>query len=384
MPDNNHPDESSGDTTMASSRGNDPDLPYWLAIDRVRGIGPARFSLLMSFFGSAEAAWCADPADWMSAGLDGRAVASFTAQRPRIEPQAEADRLTALGFQVLRYVDPDYPHLLAEIPLPPPLLYLRGNLAPADDLAISVVGTRRVTTYGRQVTEQISHELARQGITIVSGLARGVDTCAHRATLSAGGRTIAVLGCGLDLMYPPENAKLAARIAENGAVLTQFPLGTRPEAGNFPARNRLISGLSLGVVVTEAPEGSGALITARCAGEQGRDVFAVPGSIYSKASIGTHRLIQDGAKLVASVDDILSELDLPRLPPSRAQLRPDDESEAMVLRLLERGTALHVDELCHSLGLPVSTVSAMLAVLELRGLITLVGPMTYAAVAGAG
>jgi DNA processing protein len=365
----------------------DPDLPYWLALNRVRGIGPARFRLLLDAFGTAQAAWDSDPADWLAAGLDGRTVAGFTEQRRHIEPHAEVEQLIKLRVQALRVVDPTYPRLLAEISLPPPVLYVRGRLLSQDSLAVAIVGTRRATTYGRQVTDQISRELAEQGITIVSGLARGIDTCAHGAALAGGGRTIAVLGCGPDIVYPPENARLLERLIEDGAAVTPFPPGTRPEARNFPARNSLISGLSLGVVVTEAPENSGALITARFAGEQGRDVFAIPAGIYNKSSLGALQLIQDGAKLVMGVTDILSELNLqmlqsaatPKIPPAYTETR-DSTAEGHLLGLLGSGAeAQHIDDLCHTSGIPIETVSATLAMLELKGLVKLVGPMTYIA-----
>lgn len=274
---------------------------------------------------------------------------------------------------------------------------MRGTLLPEDAWAVGLVGTRRVTAYGRAITEQLSRELAQQHITVVSGLARGVDTIAHMATLDAGGRTVAVLGCGPDLVYPPENAKLAARIIEQGALVTEFAPGTQPELGNFPARNRLISGLSLAVLVTEAPADSGALITARFAGEQGRDVFAVPGNINSRASTGANRLIQDGAKRVLGIGDVLSELNLHLVPPpdegddlfqaapaeqlalSLGAPQPENETEAQVLGGLSRdGQPRHIDELCRALGLPVATVSGTLVLLELRGMVRLTGPMTYA------
>jgi DNA processing protein len=220
-----------------------------------------------------------------------------------------------LRVWALRITDLRYPRLLREIALPPALLYVRGTLLPDDDWAVAIGGTRRATTYGRHVTDRLAGELAQQRVTVVSGLAQGIDTHAHTAALDAGGRTIAVLGCGPDLVYPPENARLAARIVEAGAVVTEFAPGTQPDAGNFPARNRLISGLSLGVVVTEAPEVCGALITTRFAAEQGRDAFAVPGNIYNRSSIGTNRLIQDGAKLVQN-------LRLPRLKAGESDRLP--------------------------------------------------------------
>lgn len=358
----------------------DPDLPYWLALSRVRGIGPARFHLLLEHFGSAEHVWHSDPDDWLAAGLDPFTAAGFTEERLRIAPAAELEALSRQQIGVLRWSDSGYPPLLKEIHLPPPVLYLRGRMLPADNLALAIVGTRRATAYGRQVTQQITTDLARRRFTIVSGLARGVDSCAHAAALAAGGRTVAVLGTGPDIVYPPENARLLERLIENGAAVTCFPPGTPPHAGNFPARNQLISGLSLGVVVTEAPQQSGALITARFAGEQGRDVFAVPAGIYSKSSFGALQLIQDGAKLVMEVRDILDELNFSMVPTSNPTegVAAENETEARLLALLATGEgAQHVDELCHLSGFPIATVGATLAWLELRGLVTLVAPQTY-------
>ena len=272
----------------------DPDLPYWLAVNRIKGVGPARFKLLLGRLRHGRGRVDRQP----------RRVAARRAGRPHggrvraaaaaIVPEAEVERLVKLRVGVLRVAILSIRGSCARSRLPPPILYVRGALTPEDDWAV-IVGTRRATTYGKQVTERLAGELAQQRVTIVSGLARGIDTHAHTAALEAGGRTVAVLGCGPDLVYPPENAKLAARIVEQGAVVTEFAPGTQPDAGNFPARNRLISGLSLGVLVTECPEDSGALITARFAGEHGRDVFAVPGNITSRSSAGANRLIQDGA-----------------------------------------------------------------------------------------
>jgi DNA processing protein len=359
----------------------DPDLPYWLALNRVKGIGPARFRLLLDTFGAAEAIWQASPAAWQDAGLDARTAAAFEQQRRRIVPDAELERLVRLRIGVLRICDDAYPRLLREIALPPPALYVRGVLSADDDFALAVVGTRRATAYGRHITERLVGELAGQRITIVSGLARSIDTYAHTAALEAGGRTIAVLGCGPDLVYPPENSRLAARIIESGALVTVFPPGTQPDAGNFPARNRLISGLSLGVLVTEAPEASGALIITRFAAEQGRDVFAVPANISSRSSAGCNRLIQDGAILVLEVNDILSELNL-HLVPQQMEMRellPENDTESALLgRLSAAGEPQHIDELCRATGLPVAAVSAALVMMDLKGLVRLAGPMTYA------
>lgn len=365
----------------------DPDMPFWLALNRVRGIGPARFRLLLS--SAVGGLWerarrlAGDPSGLAVGGIgcaDG-GVASASAAAHRASSRGRAAHRVAGG--ALRTIDPAYPRLLQEIPLPPPVLYVRGSLAPQDEWALGIVGPRRATPYGKQMTEKLAGELARQNITIVSGLAMGIDTAAHHAALAVGGRTLAVLGCGPDLVYPPDNAKLAARIVEQGAILTEFPPGTQPEAGNFPARNRLISGLSLGVLVTEAPETSGALITTRFAAEQGRDIFAVPGNVTSRASVGANQLIQDGAKMVLEVGDILSELNLHLAPQQMEILElrealPENASEARLLALLDASDdAGHIDDLCRASGLPIAEVSGTLVMLELKGLVRLAGPMTY-------
>ena len=369
------------DIAPIASVMDDPDLPFWLAMNRIRGVGPARFRLLLDRYGSAQAAWNDSPAGWQAAGLDARTASAFDTQRHQIVPEAELERLARLRVRAIRFVDQEYPRLLREIQLPPVILYVRGTLTPDDDLSVAVVGTRRASTYGRQATERLVTGLVAQQITIISGLARGIDTAAHSAALDASGRTIAVLGCGPDLVYPPENARLAARIVEHGAVVTEFAPGTQPEAGNFPARNRLISGLSLGVLVVEAPEDSGALITTRFAAEQGRDVFAVPGNIYSRSSTGANRLIQDGARLVMDVADILSELNV-HMVPQQLQMRdllPENDVETRLLAMLrDASEPVHADELCRESGLPVAEVSSTLVMMELKGLVRAVGPMMYA------
>jgi DNA processing protein len=274
--------------------------------------------------------------------------------------------------------DEAYPARLREIYDYPPVLYVRGELRPEDEYAVAVVGTRRATVYGKQVTSELAAELAAAGITVVSGLARGVDTIAHRAALGAGGRTIAVFACGLDIVYPPENDRLAREIAAHGACISEYPLGTRPRAENFPRRNRILSGLGLGVLVTEAAETSGALITARFAVEQNREVFALPGSVLSPASRGTNRLIQDGAKLVRQASDIMEELNLTTAARQMEmrEVLPDTGIEAVLLRELT-AEPLHIDEVCRRSGLPVAEVSGTLAMMELKGLIKQVGAMNY-------
>ncbi|KUK92384.1 MAG: DNA protecting protein DprA, partial [Anaerolineaceae bacterium 46_22] len=275
----------------------------------------------------------------------------------------------------------DYPRLLREIDQSPPVIYVKGTLTPADEFAIAIVGTRRVSEYGQQITRDISIFLAGHGLTIVSGLARGVDGIAHRHALEAGGRTIAVLGSGVDVIYPPEHRKLAEAISENGAVISDYPLGTQPEGINFPPRNRIISGLSLGTIVVEAGDRSGALITADFALEQGRDVFAVPGNVLSPASRGTNRLIQNGAYAMVSPQDVLDVLNLSELESIKTarQVLPADKTEARILQVMNF-EPLHIDEICNEVGLPVDKVSAALTMMELKGLVQHVGTMRYAVV----
>ena len=267
---------------------------------------------------------------------------------------------------------------MREIYAPPPVIYVRGKLNPEDEWAVAVVGTRRATAYGKQVARMLSQDLVRNGVTVVSGLARGIDAEAHRAALDAGGRTLAVMACGLDRIYPPEHRKLAHEIAENGALISDYPVGTRPEARNFPPRNRIISGLSLGVVVVEAGSKSGALITVEFAIEQGREVFAVPGNIVSRTSVGCNRIIQDGAKMVLHVRDVLEELNLTMIE-QHAEVRavlPTDGTEAQLLQLIS-DDPLHVDEICRQSQMPVHKVSGTLAMMELKGMIRQVTGMHY-------
>jgi len=353
---------------------------YYVGFNLVRGIGPARLRMLIDAFGDVERAWHA-PADALyRVGLDRRSLENLLETRARVDLDREVRRVAAVGAHILTWEDEGYPKLLAEIPDPPPVLYVRGELKPEDAWAVAVVGTRRASTYGREVTRRLVSVLAQSGVTIVSGLARGVDAVAHQTALEAGGRTIAVLGCGIDLVYPPEHRELARRIAAQGALVSEYPLGTQPEPGNFPPRNRIISGLSLGVVITEAGRDSGALITADYAAEQGRDVFAVPGSILSAGCAGTNRLIQDGAKPVLDAADILQELNLTMVAEQKEarQALPTTETEALILAHLS-AEPVHVDDLTRAVGLPVAQVTSTLALMELKGMVRQVGGMKYVA-----
>jgi len=274
-------------------------------------IGAVTYRRLVSVFGSAEGALAA-PRDRLTEvpGIGPETAAAIIESRSESAERAEAEieRAAELGVEMIPCTAPGYPRPLASIYDPPLVLYVKGEYAPGDELAVAIVGSRRCSYYGRSTAEMLAGALCRAGFTVTSGLARGIDSAAHRGALDAGGRTVAVLGNGLAGIYPPENEKLAEEVAAGGAVLSEFALGAKPDRGNFPRRNRIISALSLGVVVVEGNERSGALITARWAGEQGREVFAVPGKIDSPLARGPHRLIKDGAKLVESVDDILEEL----------------------------------------------------------------------------
>jgi len=282
---------------------------------------------------------------------------------------SETERARSLGFSILTPLSPDYPELLRQIPDPPLALYVRGDPKILSLPAIAIVGSRNATAYGRTAAEALAGGLTGRGFTVVSGFARGIDEAAHRAALRSGGRTVAVLGCGGDVDYPRGNGELRDRIAGSGCMVTEFPFGTEPEKHTFPRRNRIISGLSLGVVVVEAMERSGALITARHAMEQNREVYAVPGSIFSPGSFGPNRLIRDGAKLVENVDDVLEEiqgqLDLPSVPQPVPVLTPDESS---VYAALSKETS-QADELGARVGLPMSRLLSVLSLLELKRLV---------------
>lgn len=357
------------------------DKRYWIGFTFVKGIGAVRFQRLLDRFGDAESAWGAAPTELAEAGLSLKLIERLVAIREKVDLSRIWNQIQSKEIQVLTWLDEAYPQRLKEIEQPPPVLYLRGELSTEDDWAVAIVGSRKVTPYGRQVTEQIASFLAANGITVVSGLARGVDAIAHKAALNAGGRTFAVLGSGVDRTYPPENRALAEQIFEQGAVLSDYAPGTPPEASNFPPRNRIISGLSMAVVVVEAGETSGALITADFAAEQGREIFAVPGNILAPQSKGTNKLIQKGALPLLSANDIMQTLNLTRVGQHKAARKalPADEVEAKLLNAMS-DEPQHVDEIRNQTGLPVEKVSATLVMMELKGMVRQVGNMQYVAV----
>ncbi|MFZ2446077.1 MAG: DNA-processing protein DprA [Syntrophobacteraceae bacterium] len=353
----------------------------WLKLKLVPGLGNRSVLNLLEVFGSPENILAAGLKGLTAAGVAREAALhALAAKRFIRDPDAEWAKLKAQNVRLLCLGDADYPSNLAGIPDPPAVLFTSGAVEPRDLVSIAVVGSRYASPAGLIFTEKLCSDLALSGVTVVSGFAVGIDSAAHRGAIKANGRTLAVLGCGLDVNYPSINADLKREIDASGAILTEFGLGTPPAPGNFPARNRIISGLSLGVVVVEAAEKSGSLITARYALEQGREVFAVPGVAGSLRSTGTHRLLKQGAKLAEGVEDILEEIrplirtgkgpvPQPPLdrPPVRAESCPREES--ILLRIMDK-VPKHIDEIAHDAGVPVQQAAAMLLALELRGLVS--------------
>ena len=335
-----------------------------IALSLLPFMTPNRTRLLFEAFDSAASA-CSAPPTLLAGLLSVTAEQAAEVRNPLTTRRRE--QIAALREQVIARTDPGYPPLLREIPDPPLVLHCRGDRSLLARGAVAIVGSRRATPYAINVAAHLTKPLAEAGLVIVSGLARGVDAAAHAAALDAGGATIAVLGTGIDLVYPRSNARLFDRIAERGLIVSEFPPGTAPLAMNFPMRNRVISGLTAGTVVVEATSRSGSLITARMAAEQGREVFAVPGSIFSPASEGTHRLIQYGAKLVHDIGDIVEEL------PGGIQLRPagvdklPESPLAEVLAVLQRDEGAHVDAIASRAGRARGEVAHSLLQLELDG-----------------
>ncbi|MEW6717114.1 MAG: DNA-processing protein DprA [Chloroflexota bacterium] len=354
---------------------------YWVGFNLVKGIGPARLRALLDVFGDAETAWKASVSDLREAGLGTQIFEQMVQVREEIDLEQIWASIEAKNVGVITWIDENYPRRLKDLDYSPPVLYIRGELLPDDDWAVAMVGTRRMTGYGRQVATDVASYLASRGVTIISGLARGIDSVAHEAALQVGGRTIAVLGNGVDIIYPPEHRRLAQRIIECGALISDYPPGTPPESSNFPPRNRIISGLSKAVIVVEAGKKSGALITASFAAEQGREVFAVPGNIIAPQSKGTNHLIQQGARPLLDPQDVLDVLNLTQLPAfmEARTLLPADAKEAQLMELL-RNEPYHVDELCERTGWMVEEVSSTLALMELKGMVRSLGGMNYMAV----
>jgi DNA processing protein len=349
----------------------------WLALSFVPGVGLIHYRRLVERFRHPKGALRASYAELCAVeGIGPTVAAAIRGFRDEARVSRELELVRAHEVTLLNFRDSNYPENLLRIPDPPPLLYVKGSLTRGDRLAIAVVGSRMASPYGRSVTFRLAKDLVRQGVTVVSGMARGIDSFAHQGALASKGRTIAVLGCGVDVVYPSSNRKIYEDIVSMGAVVSELPMSSEPEAGHFPRRNRIISGLSLGVTVVEANTKSGSLITARQALDQNREVFAVPGNILSAKSKGTHELIRRGAKLVETASDILEEI-APhlRLMPAEASREGDEEQAESLTK--EQGIVfgaidaepVHIDQVISQSPLSPAKISALLLELELRGLV---------------
>jgi len=352
------------------------DAFYWLALSLTPGVGSILIKRLLDRFKTPEAIFHAPMKELLRIEGLGERVAGEIRKGPLEKAvEKELNLLKGLGGTILTFKEDAYPKRLRDIYDPPALLYVRGELKKEDELAVAIVGSRKTSLYGRWITEKVSQELARYGVTIVSGMARGIDSVAHKGAISGGGRTIAVLGCGVDVIYPSENRNLFHQIINQGAILSEFPMGSPPEGGHFPRRNRIISGLSIGVAVVQASAESGSLITAGYALEQGREVFAVPGNVGAEGSRGTNRLIKEGAKLVETSEDILEDI-LPQWTRERETIQKveppkrDLNEEEMALYQLLGETPVHIDVIIRESRFDPGRVSSLLLDLELKGLIS--------------
>ena len=346
----------------------------YIALNMMDNIGPVRVRAMMSALGSVEAIFTADREELMRAeGVGVEVAKGIVEQRSKIDPARELKKAESLGFRIITQADAEYPEVLKTLHGPPLALYVWGTLDVKDRHAVAIVGTRHATHYGLTVADRLGYQLVRVGYSVVSGLARGIDTAAHKGALKGEGRTLAVIGSGLDNIYPPENAELARQISERGAVISEFPLGRQPDRTTFPYRNRVVSGLSMGVVVVEAGANSGALNTTDHALEQGRSVFAVPGRIDTPGAKGSHKLIKNGARLVEDVDDILQEFEFLIPPEKKKQAAALDErpevqlsgDEQAVVRALWEGS-LDVDSLTRKAALKMATMNSLLIGLEMK------------------
>jgi DNA processing protein len=356
------------------------DLKFWNAINLAGEIGPVKFKKLIDFFPDMEKTWQATSLELKQAGFPEKDIANFLSKRKEINPDLEFEKILKEKVTLITIKDKNYPKLLAEIYNPPALLYIKGQLdTECGKPKIGVVGTRKMSPYGKQITQEITYDLAKSGMIIISGLALGVDAQAHEAALAAEQLTYAVLGSGVNSenIYPRNNLFLANKILEQGgALISEYPHGTPGLPQNFPQRNRIVVGLASGILVTECPENSGAMITARLALEQNREVFACPGSIYFENSKGTNRLIQQGAKLVTKALDIIEELNLDLILPKKHQIKPENEEEKKILEVLSK-EPISLDLIVQKTNLPASKLLASLTKMELSSKVKNIGGMNY-------
>lgn len=362
------------------SNVNSQELQYWIAFNQLPEFGPKRFSKLLNYFPSLETAWQAANGELIRAGIEEKITVKLVAKKSEIDPATELKKVDKQGLKVVTIKDEIYPAKLKEISNAPPLLYCRGELfKPQDEFALAVVGTRKITPYGEQITQDLVLQLTQNGLSIVSGLALGIDALAHKTCLGAQGRTLAVLGNGLDSIYPASNLPLARRILDtNGLIMSEFPLGTPSFKSNFPHRNRIISGLSLGTLVIEARSGSGSLITASLALDQNREIFAVPGPINSSASKGPNELIKQGAIPVSSAQDILQALNLEKAKDFSKvrEILADNEAEEIIIKLLDN-TNMTIDEIIKKSQLDAREINSILVGMELKGKVRKITGNTY-------
>ena len=354
------------------------DVEYWLALSRLPGVGRATFLKLLERFQTPKAAWDHSDTEWNNSEVSRVKLTTHEIRKPALDwAEKQVAQLRESAWRIILFGTTQFPQALCNLRYPPPYLFIRGAIP--EGPAIAVVGSRQATEYGIRITQQIAEDLAAAGVTIVSGFARGIDTAAHKAALNVNGQTVAVWGTGPDIVFPRENEGLVDDVAGHGAVITEFPFGTAADAANFPVRNRLIAGLSDGVLVMQARRRSGALLTAQHALEQGKDVFAIPGEIGQESYVGTHELIKEGARMVTGAEDILDALHMASAP-RRAQRPKEPEARALPLpplteierRIYEAlGTsACHIDRLAVSLRLSVGETARVLTLLELKGLVT--------------
>lgn len=355
------------------------DKIYLNAFNMLIPIGPTRLAQIIKYFPDMKTAWDAPDYEFEKIFPDSKIARAVAEARKKINPQKEFKKLQKENIMIVTMDDQEYPKLLKEIYTPPPILYAKGMLS-GNDICVGVVGTRQMTLYGKETAIDISAGLSRAGITIVSGLAKGIDSIAHKTALENNTRTIAVIGSSLDKnsIYPPQNKNLAEKICQNGALISEYPIGMPALPQNFPQRNRIISGLSLGVLIVEAKEKSGALITANNALEQNREIFAVPGPITSLNSVGPNNLIKTGAKAVTCANDILEELNLGKIAEHKENKKiiPGSEEEAMLLKLLSKEPT-HIDTLVRKSNMNASKINSILVMMEMKGMARNLGGMNY-------
>jgi len=358
-------------------------MKYLNALNKINGLGPQKMKILLDFFGESEIIWKSNFQSLIQSGIGENLSNKIILERKKINPDEEMEKMTKENIQMIDFGNPLYPPLLREIPSAPYILYAKSELKISEIFSgylISIVGSRKMTSYGKQVAYSFARDLATAGITVVSGMALGIDSEAHLGALETKGKTIAVLGSSLEDSYigPRANYNLSRRIIESGALISDFPLGTQSTPGNFPARNRLMAGLTLGTLVIEAQLQSGTLITANLAVEFNREVFSVPGPIFSESSEGTNKLIKNGAKLVTSVQDILEELNLEKRTEIKKarEIIPDSEEEEIILKNLG-GEAIHIDKLVKLTKLKTASILSTLAMMEMKGMIKNIGGQNY-------